>query len=177
MKYNHTYAESTIAILEGRYADGQRLAGEALAIARRVRDSASVSTVGVVLYPLLREQGRSADLEDPTRRMVEVQPRVTSWRSGLAQLLADQGKLDDAAEQIEAVARDGFATVGDDVLRTFTLCGTAEVVAILRDTALAEQLYVMLEPDAGRASILGASAYHGAVDRYLGLLATMLGPS
>ena len=175
LKYSQTYTESTIAILEGRYADGERIAGEALAIARRTRDAASVSTVGVVLYPLLREQGRSADLEDPTRRMVDAQPRVTSWRSGLAQVLADQGKLDEAAEQIEAVARDGFATVADDVLRTYTLCGTAEVTAILRDVALAEQLYVMLEPDIGCASILGASAYHGAVDRYLGLLATTLG--
>ena len=153
LKYSHTYAESAIAILEGRYADGERLAGEALEIARRTRDAVSVSTVGVVLYPLLREQGRSADLEDPTRRMVEAQPRVTSWRSGLAQVLADQGKLDEAAEQIEAVARDGFAIVADDVLRTYTLCGTAEVTAILRDTALAEQLYVMLEPDVGCASI------------------------
>ena len=174
LKYSHTYTESAIAILEGRYADGERLAGEALAIARRTRDAASVSTVGVVLYPLLREQGRAADLEDPTRRMVDAQPRVTSWRSGLAQVLADQGKLDEAAEQIEAVARDGFAVVADDVLRTFTLCGTGEVAAILRDRALAEKLYVMLEPDVGCASILGASAYHGAVDRYLGLLATTL---
>jgi class 3 adenylate cyclase/tetratricopeptide (TPR) repeat protein len=174
LKYSHTYTVSTIAILEGRYTDGERLASEALAIARRIRDAASVSTVGVVLYPLLREQGRSADLEDPTRRMVESQPRVTAWRSGLAQVLADQGKLDEAAEQIEAVAQDGFSAVADDVLRTFTLCGTAEVTAILRDTALAQQVYTMLEPDTGLASILGASAYHGAVDRYLGLLATTL---
>ncbi len=50
--------------------------GEALAIARRTRDAASVSTVGVVLFPMLREQGRSAELEEPTRRIVDAQPRA-----------------------------------------------------------------------------------------------------
>jgi class 3 adenylate cyclase len=134
-----------------------------------------VRTVGVVLFPLLREQGRSADLEDPTRRMVEAQPRLASWHSGLAQVLADQGKLDEAAEHLEAVARDSFAIVSDDVLRTFTLCGLAEVTAQLDDASLAESLYSLLVPRSGDAAILGASAYHGAVDRYLGLLATTLG--
>jgi class 3 adenylate cyclase len=40
---------------------------------------------------------------------------------------------------------------------------------------LAEELYGLLAPTAGAAALVGATAYHGAVDRYLGLLATALG--
>ena len=61
------------------------------------------------------------------------------------------------------------------MLRTFTLCGLAEVAAQLRDLARAEALYDLLAPAAGTASLIGGTAYHGAVDRYLGLLATVLG--
>ena len=174
-KYGHTLMAATLAILEGRYGDGERLAGEALGIARRTQDATSLQTVGAVLFPMLREQARSVELERPTRRMVEEQPRLSVWRSGLAQLLADQGKLEEAAEQVEVLSRHDFADVSDDVLRTYTLCGLAEVTAQVRDAVLAAQLYRLLAPVSGTASIIGISAYHGAVDRYLGLLQTTLG--
>jgi class 3 adenylate cyclase len=102
-------------------------------------------------------------------------PQLAVWRSGLAQVLADEGKLDEAAEHLEFLARDGFSAVADDALRTFTLSGLAEVSAQLHDQALAEELYGGLAPRAGVAAIIGGMAYHGAVDRYLGLLATTLG--
>ncbi len=175
IKYTDTLFRGCVAILEGRYVDGEQLAMDALAIARRTQDRSSVEAVGALLFTLLREQGRSSELEGPTRRTVEVYPQLAVWRSGLAQVLADQGKLDEAAEHVELLARDGFAAVSDDVLRTFTLAGLAEVTAQLRDVSLAADLYDMLLPVAGAAAVIGATAYHGAVDRYLGLLASALG--
>ena len=70
-------------------------------------------------------------------------------------------------------AADGFATVADDVLRTFTLCGSARSRlprAIARPPPSCTRCS---SRSAACASILG-TAYHGAVDRYLGLLATTL---
>ena len=175
IKYADTLFRSCVAILEGRFADAEQLTIEALGIARRTQDRTNVEAVGGTLFPLLREQGRSAELEGPTRRTVDTYPMLAVWRSGLAQVLADQGKLDEAAEHLEVLARDGFAAVGDDVLQTYTLTGLAEVTAQVGDRALADALYSLLVRSAGAAAIIGPTAYHGAVDRYLGLLATTLG--
>ena len=175
VKYTDTIYRSTVAILEGRYSDGEQLALDALGIARRTQDRTSVEAVGASLFTVMREQGRAEELEAPTRRMLERYPLLAVWRSGLAQILADEGKLDEAAEHVEVLARGGFEAVADDVLRTFTLSGLAEVTALLHDADLAQQLLVLLAPRAGTAAIIGASAYHGAVDRYLGLLMTTVG--
>ena len=175
IKYTDTLYRSTVATFEGRFADGEHLALDALGIARRTQDRSSVEAVGASLFTVMREQGRSQELEAPTRRMVDAYPLLAVWRSGLAQVLADQGKLGEAAEHVEILARNGFEAVADDVLRTFTLAGLAEVTALLDDTALADQLFDLLAPRAGAAAIIGATAYHGSVDRYLGLLATTVG--
>jgi class 3 adenylate cyclase len=175
IKYTDTLFRGCAAVFEGRYDDGERLAFEALEIARRIQDRSSVEAVGALLFALLREQGRSSDLEAPTRRTVEAYPRLAVWRAGLAQVLADEERLDEAAEHVELLARDNFSAVGDDVLRMYTLAALSEVVSLLRDAELAEELYGLLAPNAGSGVMIGATAYHGATDRYLGLLATALG--
>jgi class 3 adenylate cyclase len=171
-RYLDLIGRANLATVEGRYADADRLVGEALTAARRTGDRVNVSAAGSVWFPLLREQGRSSDIERATRRMVDAQPLVTSWRSGLMQALVDQGKLDEAAEHVEFLARDGCAAVADDVMLRYTLGAMAEVTSAVGDAGLASTLYDRLLPSAGAAALIGNGAYHGAVDRYLGLLAT-----
>jgi class 3 adenylate cyclase len=161
--------------MEGRYDDAARLIDETMVAAQHSGDRQNIATVGAVMFPMLREQGRSAELEAPTRRIAEAQPQVSVWRAGLAQSLADQGKLDEAAEHVEYLAPDQFAHVQDDVLRWYTLVALAEVVARLGDTALATALAGRLESGRERSAIIGTAAYHGAIVRYLGLLAGTVG--
>jgi class 3 adenylate cyclase len=166
---------ASLAAIEGRYGETEALSMEALGIARRTQDRTNVQTVGATLFPMLRELGRSAELEKPTRRVVEELPTVMVWRAGLALVLCDEGKLDEAASHVEEIARNGFSSVSDDVLQTFTFAQLAEVIFALGDRVLAGTLIERLKDRADNAALVGFTAYHGAVSRYLGLLALTLG--
>jgi len=167
-------AQAGRAVLEGRYADAEGFAGDLLAKVRSLGDPAMVQSVGVIMYPALREQGRLGDLEGPTRRAVAEFPATVAWRAGLAQLVCELGKLDAAREQVEVLAEDGFQALAVEGTGHYGLVGTAEVVARLDERAHAQRLLDLMQPVAGLGTHLGPWAYHGAVDRYLGLLAATL---
>src|SRR5205807_10408863 len=142
---------------------------------RRLGDPVMINNVGAVIYPIWRERGRLGDLESATRHAVEESPTVMAYRAGLVQMLCELGNWDRAAEQLNTLAEDDFAAIPDDPLRPFNLCATAEAAAALGDLERAAQLETRLRPRAGKGAVIGAIAYHGAVDRYLGLLAMALG--
>ncbi|HVE95010.1 MAG TPA: AAA family ATPase [Acidimicrobiales bacterium] len=162
--------QATVAVLEGRYDDGDRFAAEVLTYGRRLRDRTMVNTFGVVVFPMWRERGRLAEFESVTARAVEQNPTVAGWRAGLAHLLCEIGKPEDAVVHVDVLATGGFSAIPSDVSRPYALCAVAEAVAALSDSATAEDLVALLRPHVGRAAILGLSAYHGAIDRYIGLL-------
>jgi class 3 adenylate cyclase len=165
-----------IAALEGRYEDADAIALEIRAIAHRIGDPVNIQNVGAARFPILRERGHLLDVEAPTRRLVESVPEVAAWRAGLALIYLESGRPDEAAMHLDVVAKDDFAAIGMDVVRTFTLALFGEIAAVLGERTIGAGLYELLIPSAGCASLIGGGvAYHGAVDRYLGLLATMLG--
>ena len=167
--------QGSVAALEGRFADAERFAAEVLEHGHRLHDPVLVNNVGAMLFPVWRELGRVGEFESATRKAIEESPGAVAYRSGLALLLCDIGKRDEAAEHLDILGRDNFSGIPDDVTRTFNLCELAEVAASLSDAARAEQLLHVLRPLAGTAPLIGGLAYHGAVDRYLGLLELTLG--
>lgn len=170
MLANAATARATLAALEGRYDDADRHSAELLTYGRRLRDRTMVNTFGIVVFPVWRERGRLAEFEMVTARAVEQNPVVTGWRAGLAHLLCEIDKPEEAAAHVDVLARDGFGLIPVDVSRPYTLCATAEAVVALGQRDRAEALVALLRPWSGRAALLGASAYHGAIDRYIGLL-------
>lgn len=172
---NADIIQGTVAALSGRYEEAEAFAVELLRHARRIDDVVMVNNFGVLLFPVWRERGRLSEFETATVRAVEESPTVAAWRAGLAHLLAETGKLDDAAVHVDKLAQGDFDAIPDDVVRPYALCGTAEAVALLGDGPRAEVLIDLLRPLAGRAAMIGLAAYHGAVDRYLGLLAITAG--
>ena len=167
--------QGMVAALSGRYDDAERFGTDLLRHARRIGDPALVNNFGIVLFPVWRERGRLSEFETATVRAVEESPTVAGWRAGLAHLLCEIGKLDDAAAHVEKVADSDFGAIPDDVARPYALCATAEAVVALEDTRRAERLIDLLRPLAGQAAMIGTAAYHGAVDRYLGLLELTVG--
>jgi class 3 adenylate cyclase/tetratricopeptide (TPR) repeat protein len=164
-----------LAALEGRYEDAERFASEVGAYGHRLRDPVMVNNVGAILFPVWRERGRAGEFESATRRAIQESPGVVAYRAGLALLLCDIGQHQEAADHLEILAANGFAEIPDDVTRTFNLCESAEVAVALGDTVRAVELVGLLRPRAGMASAIGSFAYHGAVDRYLGLLELCVG--
>ena len=166
-----------VAMLEGRYADGERSRAKRSRSRAGSQDRTGRRAIGVVLFPLLREQGRSA-----RARRVRPAGRSRSSRGSrrgapgsrrCSPTRASSTKRRSTSKRSRATTSPSSPTTCS---RTYTLCraGRGRSSAPRRD--LGERLYELLAPTTpDRARCSASSAYHGAVDRYLGLLATTLG--
>jgi DNA-binding SARP family transcriptional activator len=130
---------------------------------------------GAQLYVLRWLQGRLDELEAPARRALQSSD-LPIWRAVLAHLLAEGGRLDEAAEHLDELARDEFAAVPFDNMWLTALVACAEVCAATGNRPDAAVLHRALSPYASRPVVLAtAVACGGAVDRTLGELATTAG--
>ena len=68
----------------------------------------------VQVLALRREQARMGELEDPVREALATNPERAAWRAGLAALLNETGRTEEARAEFEVLARDGFAWIPRD---------------------------------------------------------------
>ena len=144
------------ALLEGRFKECERLAGEAARLAPGVAEPT------VLLGAARREQGRPAEAEVMVRCLVAEHPHLDEGKALLGAVLADLGRDGEARRQLDAL----------DLSKSSLAVGVlaAETAAALGSGDHAEALY---RPLAGRArAFVGC---HGAVARHLGLLCHVLG--
>lgn len=102
-------------------------------------------------------------------------PSANAFRGGLMAALLAAGQESAALDQFEHFARDGFAALSQDdgFYSNIALCSDA--CFHFGDRERAAPLYQLLLPVAGRTIVLNAAvACRGAVDRHLGLMATLL---
>src|SRR4051794_40380269 len=120
---------SSLAMLEGRFAEAERLIEEIAAAGDdNARLYAEIQRYGLAwarerfalvdLTPLEREAGRPAEY---------------AYRSGYAWILAMNGRPDDARRQLEWVAHDGFARLRDDMNRLAALAELTQAMTLLGD--------------------------------------------
>ena len=170
--------QGSMAAIDGRYEDAERLILESARFARTLGTRDVLANVGVSLAPVYRELGKLAAFEDATRRVVAETPDVPAWSAGFAQLLCEIGHGKEAADIVTEIVDQGLDGVADTVLRRYTLAMLAEVAAATSCTDALVDLDTWMRADSfgeGRAVLLGAHAYHGALARYLGLAAGGLG--
>lgn len=163
------------SLLEGRFAEGERLAKQALAIGQRALRLDAPHYFGVQLYALRKNQGRLAEIQGAVEGYVAQYPAVYAWRGALASLYAEIDQPDRARQQLEILAMADFAHIPRDVFWLCTVCLTAEACAYLEDQPRAARLYDQILPYAERNVITGLPCSMGAAAHYLGRLATTLG--
>lgn len=160
--------------LDGRLADAETLAAEALALGQRsvfARDAAAFHAG--MMFGIRRAQGRLGH----TLEMLEAaafNDERPVWRAGLAIAYAEMGRLADAHRVLRDVARGGFAVVPRDWSRTSMLTFLADAVAIVGDASLAAELEAILAREA-KPVVVTAGIYVGASARPLGRLALVQG--
>jgi len=160
----------TRAQLAGHFAEAERLADETLEIGRHGQAENAVNAYWQAMFNIRREQGRLAEVEPSVRRFIELYPRLVAWRAGLALLLVELGREDEARAEFEALA--GLDDLPRDANWLIGVTLLAEVCGALGDGARAEPLYALLEPYAGRNVVVGrAATCNGAASRLLGILA------
>ncbi len=160
------------ALLEGRFADSERMALEALAIAQRAQAEGSRQFFGAQITALRREQGRLQEMEAPVKGFVEQYQEIPVWRSVLAFLYSELGREGEARSEFELLAANDFADVPKDANWLITVALLSDVCAFVTDGRRAAILYELLLPYAGRNIVTGPGIVcNGAASRFLGVLA------
>jgi DNA-binding SARP family transcriptional activator/tetratricopeptide (TPR) repeat protein len=167
-----------LALIEGRLADGERLAHEALSIGMRQDATTASQYFGAQLMALRREQLRFGELEPAARGFLESNPDRLVWRLALTVLLCDADRHDEAREALEPVTEASLRALTRDLDWIPTLTLLAEAAVVLEDRPRARLLYELLAPHAGTVIVVGAGTVcRGALDGYLGVLAQTFGDS
>ena len=162
------------AHLAGDVAEAERLAGECYNFAARAQVGHGASSLASMLFTVRRQQGRIGELLPAMRSLAEGRSANGAWRAALALAEVETGHVDEGRARYEAVAGSDFAGIPRDWYWTLTSALMAETCAALGDVDRAPRLYALLEPFADRFVQIIFTTCWGSIQRYLGLLATVM---
>jgi len=163
------------ASLEGRFADFERFAQEALAIGQALEVENAAGIYGTQMFMLRREQGRLREVEPLLRYFIRTPEGADAWRPGLALIYAELGRTSEAAAEFDQLARRDFSDLPQDGNWLVAMTYLADVCVFLDDTSSALALYEMMLPYKQVNILISVgSACYGSASRYLGALATIL---
>lgn len=163
---------SAIALCEGRLDDAEAMAERSHEWSRLLTGRDASGIYGIQMFGVRREQGRLGELAPVVRLLAT---RGGHWRPGLAALLAELELEDDARAELARVAAEGLDELRPS-LWLASLTYLTDACAAVGDETVAALVYPELAAWAGASVVIGHGvAYYGAADRYLGMLATVLG--
>ena len=161
------------AELDGRLADAERLAHEALRIARlRHSEYAAYMYKYAQMVAIRWAQGRLDEYWPEIADHGERYLWVARWREALA--AAERGDRSAAEAEIARHAGRGFADIPRDLFWLIRLCSLAEACVVAEDYARARILYELLLPYPDRNAVPYTLQPFGPVALRLGMLAAML---
>ncbi len=164
------------AVLAGTLDRAERLAAEALAAGAPAEAVTASQYHAIQILAVRREQGRMGELEVAARRMVSENPGRLAWRAALANLLCEEGRLDEARDEFDRLAAHDFEDVPKDLDWMIAMTLLSDVCADLGDAARAALLYAKLEPYADVNVVIGLAAVClGSAASFLGKLAATMG--
>ncbi len=164
------------SLLAGHLDQADTFASEALSSGIRPEGITAPQYYAVQLLAIRREQLRIAELEPAVRELVATNPHRPAWRATLATVLCETDRLDEAAAELDVLARQDFADIPPDGDWMVAITLLADVASELSDSRRAERLYELLLPYGSSNVVIGLAAVClGATARYLGRLATAMG--
>jgi DNA-binding SARP family transcriptional activator len=168
-------ANAMLALHEGRLEDAERLIPAALHLGGRAETTLAAAAYSTQLYLLCRERGSADEALTPLSDVAEESPARPFFRCALASLHVDADRLPEARHVFEELALRDFEIVPRDNEWLLGAAFLAEVCCALGDTTRATFLYNALLPLAGRSTADVPEGAAGAVARYLGILAAIVG--
>ncbi len=167
---------AAIAIVEGRFAEAESLATEALSLGQQVLTRSPPMRFGQQWFMLRGWQGRLSEVETLLERGVAESAVVPAWRSALANFYSLCGRTAEARREFEALAADDFATLPRDMNWLLVMSLLSAVCVRLGDVRRAQILYALLRPYAGRVVVARPLVLLiEPVAQRLGTLAAVLG--
>lgn len=163
------------ALVDGRFADAERLAVEALELGQETQNPNAVMQFGAQLFELRYEQGRLEEILESLERFAEEYPAFPGWRCAVAWACAQTGREAQARRLLAELARDRCAVLPRDLIWLTGVALLARTAARLGDREHAQVLYELLLPYGHRCLVAAPGAYcSGSLLRELGILAATL---
>jgi len=169
-----TATQAMLALHDGRFADMEELTPSALALGRHSQETMAEVGHAIQMYELRREQGRASETYDLLLRASRKVPARPLFRCALARLAAEIGRQAEARRLFEELAPNDFEIVPRDQEWLLAASFLTDVCKDLGDRPRAAVLYEEQLPYAGRLASDVYEGTGGAVDRALGILASML---
>jgi class 3 adenylate cyclase/tetratricopeptide (TPR) repeat protein len=162
-------------LLDGRIGEAEECIQKALEEGQRTERPATLISFAAQMGLLRYEQGRMAELEEPTKILMAQYPNLQVARLGLIHSYIQGGRLPAAQAELEALADSDFASIPKDFNWLAAMCGLSDATSSLRHKEVAKTLYSLLLPYAGRNAVMGGDvACYGSVARFLGELTIVL---
>jgi DNA-binding SARP family transcriptional activator len=144
-----------------------------LGIEAQARDTETIYRAQLIA--LRRREERLPEFISTVQAAVEAHPTLLAWRAVLPLTHLASGDPAAAVAEFEWFAHDRFSRVRRDMFWFTTVCVLAETCTLIRDRARAQELYGLLEPFKERNVQVTQAACWGSAQRFLGLLAAVLG--
>jgi DNA-binding CsgD family transcriptional regulator len=165
---------AALALCDGELDASELSAARSQEWGRLLTGRDASGTYAIQMFGLRREQGRLAELA-PVVRLLDTDAREGAWGPGLAALYAELGMLDEARREVRRILDDGLGALRPS-LWLASLVYLADACAVLGDEETAEALYPELAAYSGSNVMIGhLVACYGAMDRFLGTTAAVLG--
>jgi tetratricopeptide (TPR) repeat protein len=165
---------ATMALLEGRFAEAEAQANEALALGQRVQPRTALLYFAAQLFMLRGWQARFAEIEPFLQASVTESAELPAVRCALAFFYEISGRAAEARREFESLAADGFAALPRDTTWLGSMYLLAGICSRLRDARRSAELYELLRSFAGRIAVgWPLVAVMGSIDERLGVLATV----
>jgi predicted ATPase len=173
-RWHSTCLRTIRATLDGRFADAERLADEALQIGS-LRQSEYPAYVFQYAqqFAIAWARGALHELWPRIEGHSERYPWIPRWRDAF--VAAELGDESAARADVERYAGQDFTDLSRDGLWIIHVCSLAEACALVGDVRRGEQLYDLLLPHAEQNAVSYTQQPFGPVALRLGMLATMLG--
>ncbi len=174
LRWVATWAQSWRALLAGDIDQAEALADAAAVIANESGQPNALAIYAGQLFAVRRDQGRLDELEPLIEATVEDNPGLPGFRAALLAMYCDLDRHDEARPIFQQEVDRGFADLMYDPVWSTGLSLFADVCGALRHHDGAGILYERLAPYAGQI-ITNTATVNGAVDRFLGILAGIVG--
>ena len=174
-RYFVIWLQSTLALLEGRFADAERLSNDALDIGAAANHPDAFVVWGTQATVLAWQRGDTSHLLAPARELLDQFPDLTAWPAAVSLVEVMAGEAHAARERLRAYAADLDALEFNSIW-TAAMLALTEVARITDARDAAPLLYERLAPHAGTLCVVSLNLSEmGPLSRSAGVLATLAG--
>jgi DNA-binding SARP family transcriptional activator/tetratricopeptide (TPR) repeat protein len=166
---------AVIALLQGRFADVERIAEEARRMAEQAGEPDGFDIYAAQVGMVLMEHDRIAEVRPLIAAFAEELTETPWWEVAMTFIDVFADRPDEGRARFDRLAADDFTALPRDLSWSAGMAILALVAGELDDERRAAALHRLLEPFADRTAMAAGRGSWGSIAMYLGILAGTTG--